>query len=145
MSHPAALAASALKTIFTDLSKLTVDELTDLVEGRTRVLLRPIDHVPTARVASVSTAKRTKSVSAVDIDQVAKTIIAFSTPDEVMTYLDQNDKAFTVPVLKGIANALGPTIPKLGSTKAALKRSIAQGTAGFQRSSTVVRQGSWNE
>ncbi|MDQ7908577.1 hypothetical protein RB614_29005 [Phytohabitans sp. ZYX-F-186] len=139
MSHPAALAASALKQIFQALGRLTEEELTDLAEGRVRVQLtaRP------ALTAAGATPTRSRSKAKVDVERVAETIRDLHTTEEIEAYLEENDKVFTVSVLKEIAKALGPTVSKAGTRKADIKQNIVRGTIGFRQSSAMVGTGAY--
>jgi hypothetical protein len=134
MSHPAALAAAALKRIFQDLGKLTEAELTELVDGTVRVQLT--GHATPSR----ATAPRP---STVDVTEIVETILGLQSKDEVESYLEQNDKRFTVAVLKEVAKGLGPTVSKSGTKKADIKRNIVQGTVGFRRDSAIVSGGAY--
>jgi hypothetical protein len=135
MSHPAALAAAALKRIFQDLGKLTEAELTELAEGTVRVQL--------TRHTTVSRSTTSSRQTAIDVTEIVQTIRGFQAKDEVAAYLDENDKPFTVAVLKQIAQALGPTVSKAGNRKADIKQNIVQGTVGFLHDSAIVGGGAY--
>jgi hypothetical protein len=76
------------------------------------------------------------------IDDVVKTISEMTSRDEVMSYLESPDVDLRVADLRAVARALGPTVCATG-TKAALRRNIAEGTAGFRQASTAVLGGAW--
>jgi hypothetical protein len=77
-----------------------------------------------------------------DIDDVVSAISEMTTRDEVMSYLESPDVDLKVADLRAVARALGPTVSATG-TKAALRRDIAEGTAGFRQRSMAVLGGAW--
>jgi hypothetical protein len=81
--------------------------------------------------------------SNVDIAGAVADINRFATPTEVTDYLQRRSVEFTVPVLKEIARALGPTVNSTGRTKAQLRRDIVEGTAGFRVRSAAMSGGAW--
>ena len=78
----------------------------------------------------------------IDIEAAVADINGFTKPGEVADYL-QSRAEFTVPVLKEIARALGPTVNSTGRTKAQLRRDIVEGTAGFRVRSAAMSEGAW--
>ena len=79
-----------------------------------------------------------------DVDAAVAAINALSTRDEVACWLAAHDRELTVPVLREVARRLGPTVSSAASSKAALKRNIVEGTAGFrERSAAMSGGGAW--
>ena len=77
------------------------------------------------------------------ISSSARSVVSGATPAEVADYLQSRSVEFTVPVLKEIARALGPTVNSTGRTKAQLRRDIVEGTAGFRVRSAAMSGGAW--
>lgn len=77
----------------------------------------------------------------VDVQAAAAWINTLSSPAAVEEYLQ--DPHFTVAVLKQLATTLGPTVPGTGRTKAAVRRDIVAGTAGFRARSAAMSGGAW--
>jgi hypothetical protein len=74
---------------------------------------------------------------------VVERINACTTSVEVATYLAGLDARFTVPVLREIARAIGPTVNATGRTKGQLQRDIVEGTAGFRERTAAMSGGAW--
>lgn len=81
--------------------------------------------------------------SDLDIAGAVAEINGLATPGEVAEYLQRRSAELTVPVLKEIARALGPTVNSTGRTKAQLRRDIVEGTAGFRVRSGAMSGGAW--
>ena len=64
-----------------------------------------------------------------------------TSPAAVADYLAR--ERFTVPVLREIARALGPTVSSAGRSKDELSRNIVEGTAGFRIRSAAMSGGAW--
>ena len=79
----------------------------------------------------------------IDIASVAERINACTSSVEVAAYLDGLDARFTVPVLREIARAIGPTVNATGRTKGQLQRDIVEGTAGFRERTAAMSGGAW--
>ena len=62
-------------------------------------------------------------------------------PGAVAEYLHR--ERFTVPMLREIARALGPTVPTTGRSKDEVIRDIVEGTAGFRIRSAAMSGGAW--
>lgn len=77
----------------------------------------------------------------VDVAAAAARINTLSSPAAVEEYLQ--DPCFTAVVLKQLAKALGPTVAATGRTKAAVRRDIVAGTAGFRSRSAAMSGGAW--
>jgi hypothetical protein len=137
MTGPAPLAA-ALQQAAAVLETLTPQQLEALAAGRGRLVFRPAADTGTPRRRHV-----VHRPSGVDVAGTVQEINRLATPAEVADYLDRHDARFTVPVLKEIARALGPTVATTGRTKAQLRRDIVEGTAGFRVRSTAMSGGAW--
>ncbi len=125
--------AAALQQATAVLEALTPAQLEDLVTGRGRLEFRP------ARSAR----RPAKTPTGVDVAREVEEINDLTTPAEIADYLIRNDARFTVPVLKEIARALGPTVASTGRNKAELRRDIVAGTAGFRVRSAAMSGGAW--
>jgi hypothetical protein len=79
----------------------------------------------------------------IDITSVVERINACTASVEVTAYLDGLDARFTVPVLREIARAIGPTVNATGRTKGQLQRDIVEGTAGFRERTAAMSGGAW--
>jgi hypothetical protein len=129
--------AIALQKAVALLESLSREQLEDIASGEGRLVYQP----------SPARAMRRREVvhrpsSDVDIDGAVADINRFATPGEVSDYL-QSRGEFTVPVLKEIARALGPTVNSTGRTKTQLRRDIVEGTAGFRVRSAAMSGGAW--
>jgi hypothetical protein len=118
---------------------LTPQQLDDLAAGRGELVFRRAPHIASAR----STAPTRRPRPEVDVSADVAEINRLGTPGEVDDYLHQHDARFTVPVLRQIARALGPTVPTTGRTKAEIRRDIVAGTAGFRTRSAAMSGGAW--
>ncbi len=92
------------------------------------------------RAARREPARRTLGI---DITSVVERINACTSSVEVAAYLDGLDTRFTVPVLREIARAIGPTVNATGRTKGQLQRDIVEGTAGFRERTAAMSGGAW--
>jgi hypothetical protein len=126
-------AAEVLKT-------LTPQQLDDLVAGRGQLVFRSAPHPATARSTTPTRRPRVD----VDITADVAEINRLGTPGEVDDYLHQHEARLTVPVLRQIARALGPTVATTGRTKAEIRRDIVAGTAGFRTRSAAMSGGAWS-
>jgi hypothetical protein len=146
----AQLQQSLLVHLSAALDTLTVDELRDLAEGRGRLVFSPetpaappavpgqqraVPHRPSSR----PTARPTAVV--VDVTADVAAIHGCATPEEVRVYLAE--RRFTVPVLRQLARALGPTVPASGRSRAELVHAIVEGTVGFRARSHALSGGAW--
>ena len=100
---------------------LTPQQLDDLAAGRGELVFRRAPHAANTRSNTPTRRPR----------------------PEVDDYLHQHDARFTVPVLRQIARALGPTVLTTGRTKAEIRRDIVAGTAGFRTRSAAMSGGAW--
>jgi hypothetical protein len=132
-SPPLAIALQKAAALLESLSR---EQLEDIASGEGKLVYQP----------SPARAMRKREVvhrpSGVDIAGAVADINGFATPGEVADYLQRRSE-FTVPVLKEIARALGPTVNSTGRTKAQLRRDIVEGTAGFRVRSAAMSGGAW--
>ncbi|WP_300013632.1 hypothetical protein [Pseudonocardia sp.] len=114
------------------LNDLTPGQLRDLAEGRGRLVFAPCA-APRRRAATAPGADLSADVIAIG---------AMTTPAEVAGHL--SDRRFTVPVLRALARALGPTVPTSGRNRAELVHGIVEGTVGFRARSAALSGGAWS-
>jgi hypothetical protein len=131
---------AALQQAAAVLQALTPQQLDDLAAGRGQLVFRPAPHAASTR----SSAPTRRPRAEVDITADVAEINRLGTPGEVDDYLHQHDARFTVPVLRQIARALGPTVTTTGRTKAEIRRDIVAGTAGFRTRSAAMSGGAWS-
>jgi hypothetical protein len=133
---PSAPLAIALQKAVALLESLSREQLEDIASGEGKLVYEP----------SAARQMRRREVvhrpSGVDVEAAAADINRLTTPGEVAEYL-QSRVEFTVPVLKEIARALGPTVNSTGRTKAQLRRDIVEGTAGFRVRAAAMSDGAW--
>ncbi len=129
--------AIALQKAVALLESLSREQLEDIASGNGKLVYRPGPARPMRREVVYR-----PSNANVDIAGAVADINLFTTPGEVADYL-QSRSEFTVPVLKEIAKALGPTVNSTGRTKAQLRRDIVEGTAGFRVRSAAMSGGAW--
>jgi hypothetical protein len=127
--------AVALQKAVAVLESLSREQLEDIASGNGSLVYRPGPARPMRR----EVVHRELNV---DIAAAVAEINRFTTPGEVANYL-QSRVEFTVPVLKEIARALGPTVSTAGRTKSQLRRDIVEGTAGFRVRSAAMSGGAW--
>ncbi|WP_433293353.1 hypothetical protein ACQPZQ_07395 [Pseudonocardia sp. CA-142604] len=118
---------------------LTPQQLDDLAAGRGELVFRRAPHAASTRSSAPTRRPRPE----VDVSADVAEINRLGTPGEVDDYLHQHDGRFTVPVLRQIARALGPTVLTTGRTKAEIRRDIVAGTAGFRTRSAAMSGGAW--
>lgn len=116
------------------LDELTAAQLADLASGRGRLVFQPElggrqRRVEPARPAGFDAADAVAAINRLD------------RPSAVADYLRRH--RFTVPMLREIARALGPTVPATGRSKEEVIRNIAEGTAGFRIRSAAMSGGAW--
>jgi hypothetical protein len=145
------LQQSLLVHLAAALDTLSVDELRALAEGRGRLVFSPeapaagapgvpvpgcaLPHRPSGRPAARPTAV------VVDVTADVAAIHGCATPEQVRAYLAE--RRFTVPVLRQLARALGPTVPASGRSRAELVHAIVEGTVGFRARSHALSGGAW--
>jgi hypothetical protein len=130
--------AIALQKAVALLESLSREQLEDIASGNGKLVYRPGPARPMRREVV-----HRPSNTNVDIEGAVADINLFATPGEVADYLQSRSVEFTVPVLKEIARALGPTVNSTGRTKAQLHRDIVEGTAGFRVRSAAMSGGAW--
>ncbi|MHA6621511.1 hypothetical protein [Pseudonocardia sp. DLS-67] len=133
---PAQPLAVALQKAVALLESLSREQLQDIASGEGKLVYQP---------SAARTTRRREVVqrpSGVDIEAAVADINRFTKPGDVADYL-QSRAEFTVPVLKEIAKALGPTVNSTGRTKTQLRRDIVEGTAGFRVRSAAMSEGAW--
>ena len=142
MTESPQLAALALNEIGRLLGRLTPQQLADLAEGRASVEFRSGD----ATVAAPRTPPRKAAAKpAVDLDAVVAEIRAMTEEDAVERYLAERDKELPLPLLKDLADRIGPPVTSKGAkSKAQLRKNIAAGTAGLLNRPASVFAGSWD-
>ena len=128
--------AIALQKAVALLESLSREQLEDIASGNGSLVYRPGPARPMRR----DVVHRPVDV---DIAGAVAEINGLATPAEVAEYLQRRSAEFTVPVLKEIARALGPTVNSTGRTKAQLRRDIVEGTAGFRVRSAAMSGGAW--
>lgn len=147
------LQQSLLVHLAAALDTLSVDELRALAEGRGRLVFSPETPAPVTAPATATgpqravahratrrPASRAKAV-VVDVTADVTAIHACATPEEVRAHLAE--RRFTVPVLRQLARALGPTVPASGRSRAELVHAIVEGTVGFRARSHALSGGAW--
>jgi hypothetical protein len=130
--------AIALQKAVALLESLSREQLEDIASGNGKLVYRPGPARPMRREVV-----HRPSNANVDIAGAVADINLLATPGEVADYLQSRSVEFTVPVLKEIARALGPTVNSTGRTKAQLRRDIVEGTAGFRVRSAAMSGGAW--
>ncbi|TWF75979.1 hypothetical protein FHX44_111866 [Pseudonocardia hierapolitana] len=139
-SQPLAIALQKAVALLESLSR---EQLEAIASGAGKLVYQPAT-APTP----APTVRRREAVqrpSGVDIEAAVADINRFATPGEVSDYLQKRGVEFTVPVLKEIARALGPTVNSTGRTKTQLRRDIIEGTAGFRVRSAAMSGGAWSK
>lgn len=77
----------------------------------------------------------------VDVPAAVARVNELTTPKAVDEYL--REPGFSLPVLKQVARALGPTVLSTGRSKAEVRRDIVAGTVGFRSRSAAMSDGAW--
>ncbi|SHL49310.1 hypothetical protein SAMN05443637_1325 [Pseudonocardia thermophila] len=147
---PPAVREQALARAAELIDSLSPQELEDLAAGRGRLVYqagetgaRPERHTPDPRAHRAARRSARRALN-IDIGAVVERINACTSAAEVAAYLDGLDSRFTVPVLREIARALGPTVNATGRTKAQLHRDIVEGTIGFRERTAAMSGGAWS-
>ena len=127
--------AAVLAHVTAVLDELSSAQLEDLAAGRGRLVFRAEGGARSRRSGAESTAATEVSVAVAEINQL-------TSPAAVADYLER--ERFTVPVLRQIARALGPTVSGVGRNRDDLSRNIVEGTAGFRIRSAAMSGGAWS-
>lgn len=155
---PTDLGAAALHQVVAALALLSAGELADLVGGRGRLVYQstpepgrdpgqaPLVASTPIRARHPATVRRRRSAapSGVAVTDAVAAIRLLATPGEVADYLQRHDASFTIPVLREVARALGPTVSATARSKADLRRNIIEGTAGYRVRSASMSGGAWS-
>lgn len=140
MSDSPQLAALALNEIGKLLGKLTEEQLTELADGKAYVEFRSAATTVDSRAAARKPAKRP-----VDLDGIIVAIKAFTEEDAVERYLIDRDKDLSLPLMRELADRIGPPVTSKGAkSKAQLRKNIAAGTAGLLNRPASVFGTSWD-
>ena len=131
---PSTTRADVLAHVTAVLDQLSAAQLDDLATGRGRLVFRSETGTRPARQETPHRGKTDVAIAVESINQL--TGVA-----EVAGYLQQ--QRFTVPVLREIARALGPTVSTTGRTRDEVIRDIVAGTAGFRIRSAAMSGGAW--
>ncbi|MGH3585578.1 MAG: hypothetical protein ACRDQ0_04575 [Pseudonocardia sp.] len=142
--------AIALQKAVALLESLDRAQLQDIASGAGKLVYQPsAEAAPAAATPAPVRPMRRREVvhrsSGVDVAAAVTEINRMATPGEVADYLQRRRTEFTVPVLKEIARALGPTVNSTGRTKEQLRRDIVEGTAGFRVRSAAMSGGAWGK
>jgi hypothetical protein len=130
------LAALALTEIGRLIGNLTPQQLADLAAGRARLEFRPSD-APAPRGKAAPRARA-------DLDGILADIKGMTEEDAVERYLAERDKELPLPLLKELADRIGPPVTSRGAkSKAQLRKNIAAGTAGLLNRPASVFSGGW--
>ncbi len=154
---PATPLEQALARAAAMIEALEPHEIEDLAAGRGRLVYRTTDGLaeqlvehlerreplPSPRTHRATRREHARRALGIDISGVVERINACTTSVEVATYLAGLDARFTVPVLREIARAIGPTVNATGRTKGQLQRDIVEGTAGFRERTAAMSGGAW--
>lgn len=135
---PNPVTAAALERVVSTLHELSDTQLRDLAAGRGRLVFTA-DVAPSPRRAGAGRGPATDQLETL-ADEVAA-IGRMTTTGEVAAHL--RDRRFTVPVLRALARALGPTVPATGRNRAELVHGIVEGTVGFRARSAALSGGAW--
>ncbi|OLS96328.1 hypothetical protein BJF90_11260 [Pseudonocardia sp. CNS-004] len=133
--------AVALQKAVALLETLSREQLEDIAAGRATLAYQAAP-APAPVQRRREPAPQQQRPTGVDIEGAVAAINRLATPGEVADYL-QSRAEFTVPVLKEIAKALGPTVNSTGRTKTQLRRDIVEGTAGFRVRAAAMSEGAW--
>jgi hypothetical protein len=130
------LAALALNEIGRLLGTLTEEQLTALAEGRAQVEFRD---------APAPAARPRPAKAAVDLEAIIAEIRSLTEEDAVERYLIARDKELSLPLMRDLADRIGPPVSSKGAkSKAQLRKNIAAGTAGLLNRPASVFSGSWD-
>jgi hypothetical protein len=141
MTSSPQLAVQALNEVAKLLSKLTEEQLIDLVAGRAIVEFRTPEVTITSRAPRKAAAPKVKPVA--DLEEMVRDIKAITQEDEVERYLLERDKLISATMMQELAKRIGPPVSAKG-TKAQVRKNIAAGTAGLLDRPASVFSGQWS-
>ncbi|WP_426505289.1 hypothetical protein ACPPVO_46785 [Dactylosporangium sp. McL0621] len=144
VAHSPKLAALALNEIGRLLGTLTEEQLEALADGRAHVEFRDTGGT-TAAPTSPAPARGKPAKPAADLDAIIADIKALTEEDAVERYLIGRDKDLSLPLMRELADRIGPPVTSKGAkSKAQLRKNIAAGTAGLLNRPASVFSGSWD-
>ena len=118
-----------------------LDELSQHAAGGSRRGPGPAG-VPGGEPGPAAGAPAPEAAAGTDVSAAVAEINRLTSPAEVADYLER--ERFTVPVLREIARALGPTVSGAGRNQDDLSRDIVEGTAGLRIRSAAMSGGAWS-
>jgi hypothetical protein len=136
------LAIQALNEVAKLLGKLTEEQLEALVKGEALVEFRLMDDIVTSRPVKKAAGAKAPKIS-LDLDQLVSEIRALTAEDAVEQLLLERDKQLTLPMMRALAEKIGPPVSTRGD-KATIRKNIAAGTAGLLNRPASVFSGTWN-
>ena len=139
-SQPLAIALQKAVALLESLSR---EQLADIASGEGKLVYQPSQSTEPSQARPMRKRDVVHRPTGVDVAAAAADINRLATPGEVADYLQSRSVEFTVPVLKEIARALGPTVNSTGRTKTQLRRDIIEGTAGFRVRAAAMSGGAW--
>ena len=131
---PSVVRDAALARVHAAFDQLSCAELEDLAAGRGRLVFRT--------EAAGRIRRPEQSPVDDDVQLAVEDINLLTRPADVADYLRRHQ--FTVPMLREIARALGPTVSAAGRSKERLIRDIVEGTAGYRVRSHAMSGGAWS-
>lgn len=135
--------AVALQKAVALLESLSREQLEAIASGEAKLVYETSQPPQPPQARQMRKRDVAQRPTGVDVEAAAADINRLATPGEVADYLQSRGVEFTVPVLKEIARALGPTVNSTGRTKTQLRRDIIEGTAGFRVRSAAMSDGAW--
>jgi hypothetical protein len=136
------LAIQALNEVAKLLGKLTEEQLEALVKGEAVVEFRLMEDIVTSRPVKKAAPAKAAKVT-VDLDALVTEIRALTEEDAVERLLIERDKQLTLPMMRTLAEKIGPPVSTKGD-KATIRKNIAAGTAGLLNRPASVFSGTWN-
>jgi len=136
------LAVQALNEVAKLLAKLTEEQLLALASGTAVIEFKNMDEIVTSRpVKKAATPKLPKSIP--NLDDLVREIKDIQEEDAVERFLLERDRQLTLPLMRALAEKIGPPVSAKGD-KATLRKNIAAGTAGLRNRPASVFSGTWN-
>jgi hypothetical protein len=144
--------AEALRRAAATVAALSPEQRDDLVAGRAQLVLQPVARSADTAMATGVLEEEPDTAPVVragrrapDPELVAAAVRAIrglSTPAEVAEHLDRH--RYSVPALREIALALGPTVSTRARNRAGWEHNIVEGTAGYRARSAAMSGGAWS-